>query len=84
MSALTVDQLRQRHGILTEWTARHPSDTAAVRELADVDAAIRYSECVEARDELAAARAGGQPPGVCDYLQARYLAVLERNYGSAS
>ena len=84
MSALTVEQLRQRHGVLTEWTARHPDDTSAVRELEDVDAAIRYAECVEARDELAAARAGGQPPGVCDYLQKVYLSVLERNYGSAS
>ena len=81
---LTADQLQQRHGILTEWTARHPSDTAAAAELADVDAAIRYAECVAAREELAAARAAGQPPGVCDYLQRRYIAVLERNYGSAS
>ena len=84
MSALTVDQLRQRHGVLTEWTARHPSDTAAVRELADVEATLRYTECVAAREELAAARAAGQPPGVCDYLQTHYLDVLKRHYGSGA
>ena len=43
-----------------------------------------YETVVAAREELAEARAAGQPPGVCAYLQRRYLETLEAVYGSGS
>ncbi|MDE0605045.1 MAG: hypothetical protein OXI18_11635 [bacterium] len=43
-----------------------------------------YETVVAAREDLAEARAAGQPPGVCDYLQKVYLDTLQAVYGNAS
>ncbi|MCY3577838.1 MAG: hypothetical protein OXH53_11035 [bacterium] len=54
------------------------------QQVADLAEREAYETVVAAREELAAARAAGQPPGVCAYLQRRYLETLEAVYGSAS